>query len=183
VRHRLLFAPLIAFTCLGSLAIVAPATGQARPDFSGTWKLDDDLSSAAGGGGGGTGRGRGSNAQGPGLGPPPVLLVVTQTASTVRFAEQYVTGAKNTTEYGLDGTPQMNRVAAALNVSPPPVVAITSTWKGDRLVSAFSLPPARNSSTPRRFEEMHYLDRGLLVVETRMLGTERNRTLVYRRVK
>ena len=93
-------------------AVAAVAFAQAKPDFSGTWTLDDAAGMAAaappaggapggapGGGGGGGGRGGGALGNGP--------ATVKQTADTLTI-ERTMGENKVVTTYKLDGTESKN---------------------------------------------------------------------------
>ena len=102
----------IGILAVAVFAVAAVAFAQAKPDFSGTWTLDDAASGMAappagappagapGGGGGGGGRGGGGS-----LGNGPATVKQTADALTI---ERTMGENKVVTTYKLDGTESKN---------------------------------------------------------------------------
>jgi hypothetical protein len=170
----------IALTVL-TLSTTAVVVSAQRPDFSGTWKLDEKRSSAIGGGRGG-GRGEGnSRGGGLGLGASPDTIAIVQTAETLVVEERRGAETARIT-YGLDGKPVTNGVASGRSAGTNSTY--TSAWKGDRLVTTIVIPPAPGGGEIGRYQETRSIDRdGSLVVEITMAGRPNSRKLVYVRAK
>jgi hypothetical protein len=97
----------VARVAVSTVAILAVATlaWAQRPDFSGTWTLDADASTTAGGGpGGGGGRAGGGRGGMMGLGQ---TATVKQTADTLTV-ERTIGANKVVSSYKLDGSESRN---------------------------------------------------------------------------
>ena len=163
------------------LSAVTLTAQSKRPDFSGTWKLNE-LGSTATGGGRGSGNGEGnSRGGGLGLGGSPDTLTIVQTAETLVIEERRGTESARIT-YSFDGKPVTNVVAAGRSSGAN--ATYTSTWKGDQLVTTIRIPPAPGGGELSTYQETRSLDRnGSLVVEITMTGRPNSRKLVYVKAK
>ena len=170
--RRILFLTVVMLGVM-NLAVAA----QAPPDFSGTWKLDPNQSSAVGGGtGAGTGGGN-SMGGGLGLGPSPETLTITQTATTLTIEQP---GSRVTKlVYRLDGRDSRGTMPAGQGATRS--ATFKSAWKDGKLVTTMITegPGGRGLIT---YEETRYLTaEGTLVVETRDPSRGNLRRVVYRR--
>jgi hypothetical protein len=104
------------------LAVAAVAFAQAKPDFSGTWTLDEAASGAPAGGGGGGGRGGGALGNGP--------ATVKQTADTLTI-ERTQGENKVVTTYKLDGTESKNTMMG--RGGTPAESTSVAKWDGNKL--------------------------------------------------
>jgi hypothetical protein len=161
-------------------ALIASAgltlAAQTPADFSGTWKLDPNLSTAVGGGtGAGTGGGN-SMGGGLGLGASPGELTITQTATTLTI-EQHGSVVSRVV-YRLDGRESRGSMPAGQRTRS---ATFKSAWKDGKLVTTIVTegPGGRGLIT---YEETRYLTpEGTLVVETRDPSRGNMRRVVYRR--
>jgi len=151
---RALFSGILAVLFTAGLAAYAAGnTGQAKPDFSGTWTLDAEKSVMPQGRGAGMGGGR----QGGMGGGPITITVAGQKMSVSRAMGQ--SGNTMTTVYMLDGTASKNTMAGRGGAEPVEIV-YTSKWNGNKLVTTITNP--RGTSTETRWIEAD----GTMVVET-----------------
>jgi hypothetical protein len=104
------------FTVVLALAVTALAFAQAKPDFSGTWKLDP-AKSEMGQAGGPPGGGRG-----PGMGTVTVKQTATELTREMARGERTMSMT-----YKLDGTESTNTMG-------PTTAKSTASWNGDSLV-------------------------------------------------
>ncbi|MGE0442077.1 MAG: hypothetical protein AB7L66_10370 [Gemmatimonadales bacterium] len=96
-----------SFAALTVLSLVAVPLAAQKPDFSGTWKLNTELSDPMGGpGGGGGGGGGGGRGMGGGGGRASELSI-TQTAAKL-VIEMKIGENTRTTTYNLDGSESRN---------------------------------------------------------------------------
>ena len=106
-------------------ALVAlPASGwaQGKPDFSGSWKMDDaksDPAPARAGGGGGRGGGRG--------GGPAAEMTIKQTPAELAITRAMGPNGDATLTYKLDGSESTNTVGRG-------EVKSKASWEGSKLV-------------------------------------------------
>ena len=166
----------LAAQVLVAVLSCAVAFGQAPPDFSGKWKLDQSQSSAVGGGtGAGTGRGN-SMGGGLGLGASPEELTITQNATTLTIEQRGSVVSK--VVYRLDGSESRGSMPAGERTR---AATFKSAWKDGKLVTTMVTegPGGRGLIT---YEETRYLTpEGTLVVETRDPSRGNLRRVVYRR--
>ena len=119
----------VAITCA---MLVAPAAGQSRPDFSGSWTHDVERSRAAtlaarsAGTSAATASGGGSFAF-SGRSGAPVVLNITQRDGTLTI-ERVAGDRRTTTVYKLDGSESVNTAGDV-------TTRLKSRWEGTRLVS------------------------------------------------
>jgi hypothetical protein len=102
---------VVAAAVLAALIIPFPAQGQARPDFSGTWTLDQARSETPAFGRGGRGGRGGGAAAGP--------IVIKQTAAEITIGPA---------TYKLDGSESVNQGRGGLEVTSK------ARWDGASLV-------------------------------------------------
>jgi hypothetical protein len=106
-------------------ALVVPfmAQAQAKPNFSGTWTLDqaksDPPPQRGGGGGGGGGRGGGGGGGGRGGGGP---ITIVQSAADIKIGEA---------TYKLDGSESVNQMQGR---GGPQEVKSKARWEGNTIV-------------------------------------------------
>jgi len=172
-------------TLLATLAISAGSNAQARPDFSGRWKLDttivmgggrgDALGNASGGGGGGGG--------GTGLGPPAHELNVEQSDTTIKVAQSGSGDEAILIVYRLDGKKVRNSMPIGRGRTTE--ATYVSRWDGSHLLTAIvRTVTARGGGVRLEYRESRYLaSDGSMVVQTNMLGRPAGRTAVYQRLK
>jgi hypothetical protein len=141
------------------LAVALAVTGYAqKKDFSGTWTMDQEATTAAnpaatgGGGGGGGMRGGG--------GP----ITIKQTADSLSIERQGRQGAQTTT-YKLDGTEQ--EIAMGQNT-----IKAKAKWDGDNIVIDQTRPG--QDGTPMTSTITYSLDdKGMLWMETKTANGSR----------
>lgn len=115
-------------TFLGTAAVVLMAASvyAQTPDFSGTWTLDQEKTTAANpNAGGGRGGGRGG-----GMGAAPIVLK--QDGKTLTITRT-VGENQMVTTYNLDGSPSKNTGMGRGDAAPPTVTS-TAKWDGAKLV-------------------------------------------------
>jgi len=160
---------IVAVALTALVALPAASWAQAKPDFSGTWKLDEAKSDPApagrGGGGGGGGRGGGAAA---------TSMTIKQTAAQLSIDR--VTGqGTQTALYKLDGSESVNKMGMGDSTSK-------ASWDGSKLVIATSMTmQGPNGSMSMDSKEVYSLDGSVLTVETSRttpMGAQ-NRRLVY----
>jgi hypothetical protein len=117
----------VAITCA---MLAAPAAGQSRPDFSGSWTHDVERSRTA------TGAARTTASSGgtaggsfafSGRSGAPVVLNITQRGGTLTI-ERVAGDRRTTVVYKLDGSESVNTVSDL-------TMRMKSRWEGNRLVS------------------------------------------------
>ena len=142
------------------LAVALAVTGYAqKKDFSGTWTLDQEATTAAnpaatGGGGGGGGM------RGGGGGP----MTIKQTADSLSIERQGRQGAQTTT-YKLDGSEQEIAMGQA-------TVKAKAKWDGDKIV--IEQTRAGQDGTPMTSTITYSLDdKGMLWVENKTANGSR----------
>jgi hypothetical protein len=113
-----------------ALALPAITFAQAKPDFSGTWKLDMEKSVMPQRGGGGGGGGGGAAGRGMGGGGE---ITVKQTATDLTITSGSGDTATTRT-YKLDGTESTNTLPGR-GGNPGAEIKIKSKWDGAKLVS------------------------------------------------
>ena len=141
------------------LAVALAVTGYAqKKDFSGTWTMDQEATTAAnpaatgGGGGGGGMRGGG--------GP----ITIKQTADSLSIERQGRQGAQTTT-YKLDGTEQEITMGQA-------TIKAKAKWDGDKIV--IDQTRAGQDGTPTTSTITYSLDeKGMLWMETKSANGSR----------
>ncbi len=99
-----------------AVALVAGVSAQARPDFTGTWKIDPSKSDKFSGG------------------APPETITMDGARMTVTRTRA---GNTDSTVYMLDGTPSKNMVGPPGNQNE---VVNTSQWEGNVLVTTTVMP-------------------------------------------
>lgn len=158
---------IVAVVLAAFVALPAASWAQAKPNFSGTWTLDEAKSdpAPAGRGGGGGGRGGGAAA---------ATMTITQTAAQLSIDR--VTGqGTQTALYELDGSESVNKTGMGDSTSK-------ASWDGSKLVIATSMTiQGPNGSMSMDSKEVYSLDGGVLTVETSRttpMGAQ-NRKLVY----
>jgi hypothetical protein len=161
---------LIVAVAIGALvAVPALSLAQAKPDFSGSWTLNQDKSDPAparGGGGRGGGRGGGVASQ----------MTIKQTPAQLSIERTMAQGAQ-TAAYKLDGTESTNTIGAGEAKSK-------AMWDGSKLVITTSQTlPGRGGGDPINVEvkEVYSLAGGALTIErtqTTPMGSQ-TRKLVY----
>lgn len=171
-------------------ALAGSAMGaQKLHDFSGTWVIAPEATTAVGGGqGNGSGRGAGRPPADPlrqggalGLGPLASRLVVVQNAKTITIEESR-DNATTTLSYALDGSTVTNKMAAGRLAGKP--AKYVSNWKDGRLTTAITAPPGGEETEETRLSQIIYLDAsGFLVVETTRSGAPNARRAAYRKVR
>jgi hypothetical protein len=142
------------------------ATTPARPDFSGTWLLDERASQALAGGGAGGGAGTGQGG-GLGLGPPPERITISQNASEM-IVEETFGSTRTRLRYRLDGNLVRNNVAVGGGRARGSG-GFRSSWDGDRLVTSFTVQVMNVPA--REYREVRSLTpEGTLIVEISAVG-------------
>jgi hypothetical protein len=162
---------------LGAVLLSAVVSAQ-NPDFSGTWILDTNRSSAIGGGtgGGGGGGGRGG---GIGLGPAADRLTITQDATTLTVEERRGASSSRLV-YALDGRKMVNTIPAGRNAGAP-ATSIGRRDKG-RFVMTISAPFAPGRAGSVEYREVWSLEPdGSLVIETTISGQPNVRKSAYKK--
>ena len=137
----------IGIVAIAALAVATVAWAQ-KPDFSGTWTLDPEQSTMAGGRQGGGGGRMGGGGMGP--------MTVKHTADTLSIESQGRGGMTVTRTYKLDGSEsevQMGRMTAKA----------TAKWDGDKLV--ISTTREGQDGTPNTTTEAWSLAGGMLTIE------------------
>ena len=159
---------IVAVALTALVALPAASWAQAKPDFSGTWKLDEaksDPAPAGRGGGGGGGRGGGAAA---------TSMTIKQTAAQLSIDRVTGQGTQNAL-YKLDGSESVNKMGMGDSTSK-------ASWDGSKLVIATSMTmQGPNGSMSMDSKEVYSLDGGVLTVETSRttpMGAQ-NRRLVY----
>jgi hypothetical protein len=156
-----------------ALALPAITFAQAKPDFSGTWKVDMEKSvmpqrggGGGGGGGGAAGGGGGAGARGGG-GGGMAEMVVKQTPTELSIT----TGAGEaaaTRTYKLDGS-EATITLPGRGGNPGAEIKVKSTWQGAKLVSEWS--QAGRGGDMQTVKESIYMEGASLVRETDRGGT------------
>jgi hypothetical protein len=183
LRVILLGAALVSAACATGGTASPPgaapeAATLARPDFSGTWELDEQASQALAGGGMGGGAGTGQGG-GLGLGPPPERMTIRQSASEMTVEEAFGT-RRTRLRYRFDGILARNNVAIAGGRASGSG-GFRSSWEGERLVTAMTV---QVMNVPvREYREVRSLTpEGTLIVEISAVGRVLlGRRTVYRR--
>lgn len=158
--------------CAG-LVLVATAAAQERPSFGGTWKADRALATY-------TGRGNrpDSDLQ---IGPVPETLVITQDDKTLTVEQRFSAMPTNSVTYTLDGRSGATHIRVNHPILAAPA-AVTSQWKGDRLVSRFTVS-VPGEAAPRLYEQAIWLNpEGSLFVQDQRPGSPDVRIVGYRKV-
>jgi hypothetical protein len=166
-------ALIVALALAGLVALPSLSLAQAKPDFSGSWTLNNEKSDPAparGGGGGGGGRGGGRG------GGVAAQMTIKQTPAQLSVDRTMGQGTQ-TAVYKLDGTESTNTVGAGEAKSK-------AVWQGATLVITTSqMLQGRGGGDPIAVEikEVYGLNGGALTVErtqTTPMGTN-TRKLVY----
>ena len=165
---------IVAVALAALVAVPALTLAQAKPDFSGSWTLNQDKSDPApargGGGGGGGGRGGGRG------GGVASQMTIKQTPAQLSIDRAMAQGAQ-TAAYKLDGSESTNTIGAGEAKSK-------AMWEGSKLVITTSQTlPGRGGGDPINVEvkEVYSLDGGALTIErtqTTPMGSQ-TRKLVY----
>jgi len=165
---------IVAVALAALVAVPALTLAQAKPDFSGSWTLNQDKSDPApargGGGGGGGGRGGGRG------GGVASQMTIKQTPAQLSIDRAMAQGAQ-TAAYKLDGSESTNTMGAGEAKSK-------AMWEGSKLVITTSQTlPGRGGGDPINVEvkEVYSLDGGALTIErtqTTPMGSQ-TRKLVY----
>jgi hypothetical protein len=172
----------ILIMAVAALVVVpAVARAQVKPNFSGSWTLNQGGSAGAtaparGARGGGGGGGRG------GAGAVPQSLTITQTATQITIERAMAGGALTSAVYNLDGSESGNLLGDVF-LSKSKV-----SWDGAKLVIATTKDfgeVASGGVTRENTKEVYSLDGAVLTVSTTLPGTAaipaggQTRTLVY----
>jgi hypothetical protein len=166
MAHRIILTPLVV------LALISAAVAQRRPDLSGSWKVESYSVT--------TGNGNRPISDSLRLGPVPQVLVISQDERTLTIQEHYVLGRRNAIKHPLDGRAVTNLVHTS-DVWKTVPAEFKSEWKGDALVSTFTLS-VQGEDAPREYEQTISLSpAGELIMNVRRLGTPHARTEAYRR--
>lgn len=163
-------ARIITLAAVLTTFAVHSAVSQAKPNFSGTWKLNVEKSDPMGGGGGG-----GGGAGGGGMGAAPITIDQTDAKLTVTrtFNDQTTTSV-----YNLDGS-------ESTNTSPRGESKSKAHWDGASLViETTSTFNGQNGPMTINSKEVRTLSadgKTMTVVSTRpgRDGTETTRKTVY----
>jgi hypothetical protein len=163
---------LIVAAALAALVVLPTwSSAQTKPDFSGTWTLDESKSDPAparrGGGGGGRGGGRG--------GGVAQSMTIKQTPAQLSIDRTTPQGSQ-TAIYKLDGSESANTMGLG-------EAKTKSSWDGAKLVMMTTQTgPGRGGETMTfEIKEVYSLDSGVLTIErtqTTPFGTQ-TRKLVY----
>lgn len=166
-------ALIVAVALAALVAVPALSWAQAKPDFSGSWTLNNEKSDPAparGGGGGGGGRGGGRG------GGVAAQMTIKQTPAQLSIDRTMGQG-NQTAVYKLDGSESTNTVGMGEAKSK-------AMWEGPKLVITTSQTmQGRGGGDPIQIEvkEVYGLDGGALTIErtqTTPAGTQ-TRKLVY----
>jgi hypothetical protein len=170
---------LIAAVAMAALvALPAASWAQAKPDFSGTWTMDQaksDPAPARGGGGGGGGgqRGGGGGGRGGG-GGAAASMTIKQTAAQLTV-DRAMGQATQTVVYKLDGSESTNAMGQGQAKSK-------ASWDGSKLVvTTTQSMDTPNGPMTMDSKDVYSLDGGALVLETtrNTPGGAQTRKLVY----
>jgi hypothetical protein len=161
---------LIVAVALGALvALPMTSWAQAKPDLSGSWKLDeaksDPAPAARAGGGGGGGRGGGGTA---------ASMTITQTAAQITIDRVMGQGTQSAV-YKLDGSESLNKMGMGEAKSK-------ASWDGSTLVIATSQTmQGPNGEMSMTSKEVYSLVGGILTIQTTRTTPmgEQSRKLVY----
>ena len=148
------------------VALPAVAWTQAKPNFSGSWTLNQGggpgspapARGARGGGGGGRG----------GAGAVPQALTITQTPTQITIERAMAGGVLTSASYNLDGSESGN-VLGDVFLSKSKV-----SWDGAKLVIATTKDfgeVASGGATQENTKEVYSLDNGMLTVSVAVAGT------------
>ena len=162
------------------VALPAAARAQAKPNFSGSWTLNQGGSApaAARGARAGGGGGRG------GAGAVPQSLTITQTATQITIERAMAGGALTSAIYNLDGSESGNLLGDVF-LSKSKV-----SWDGAKLVILTTKDfgeVASGGMSQEDTKEVYSFDGSVLTVTTTLPGTPampaggQTRTLVYNR--
>lgn len=144
----------LAVTTVCAIALATAVYAQKKPDFSGTWLIDQAASNAAGGGAPASG----ASARGAGMGAAGIVIKQTADAITIQSG---TTGGLSYT-YKLDG---VEREVTAGRVA----LKALSKWEGDKLV--IEQTRAGADGTPLKTTTTYSLDKdGNLWTETTTPG-------------
>jgi hypothetical protein len=132
------------------LVLTLPLASQERPDFSGTWRLDDAKSDPVS-----APKPRADGRPGPPPGSRPTMLVVVQTADTLTIDETGPKGVRRF-RFKLDGT-------ESTNWTGPIQMKSRASWESDKLV--FSTTNSVEYDNFGSSREVYSLRDGSLVVE------------------
>ena len=148
------------------VALPAVARAQAKPNFSGSWTLNQGggagAPAPARGARGGGGRGRG------GAGAVPQSLTITQTATQITIERTMAGGDLTSATYNLDGSDSGN-VLGDVFLSKSKV-----SWDGAKLVIATTKDfgeVASGGMTQENTKEVYSLDGAMLTVTITLPGT------------
>jgi hypothetical protein len=130
---------------LTSLALHS-AVGQAKPNFSGTWKLNTEKSDAMGGGGGG--------------GMTPGALVITQTATELTTEQTFGDQVRKATYY-LDGRESTNPGGRGGEAKSK------TRWEGNSLIIETTSMMGENTVTSKAVRTLSEDGKTMTVVTTR----------------
>jgi len=148
-----------------------------RPSFHGAWTLDASRSSATGGGRGAVDTPGGGRGGGLGLGPSAEVLQIRHTAELMSIEERR--GPESATAIYRFNRSEPIELSAGRNAGTTAIAF--SRWKGNRLVTTFTLP-ATAVGGATTYEESRWLEPdGTMVVEIRRPGESNLRRSVYHR--
>jgi hypothetical protein len=165
---------IVAVAALVALPPVAWA--QEKPNFSGSWTLNQGAGAPAPGRGARGGGGRG------GAGAAPQSLTITQTATQITIERAMAGGALTSASYNLDGSESGNLLGDVF-LSRSKV-----SWDGAKLVIATTKDfgeVASGGMTQETTKEVYSLDGAVLTVTATLPGTPampaggQTRTFVY----
>jgi hypothetical protein len=150
-------ALMVGFALAALVAVPALTQAQAKPDFSGSWTMNQEKSDPAparGGGGGGGGRGGGRG------GGVAAQMTIKQTPAQLSIDRTMGQGTL-TAIYKLDGSESVNTVGAGEAKSK-------AMWEGAKLViTTAQTLPGRDGGAGINIEvkEIYNLDGGVLTIE------------------
>jgi hypothetical protein len=155
-RSIVTMAALAAF-----IALPVAGWAQAKPDFSGSWTMDQaksDPAPARGGGGAGGGGARGGGGGGRGGGGVAMQLTIKQTATALTIDRAMGQGTQ-TAVYNLDGSESSNTMGQGQAKSK-------AVWDGSKLVITTSQDvTGPNGAMTVESKEVYSMDGGVLTVE------------------
>lgn len=156
--------------------MAVPVTmAQAKPGFSGAWKVDAAQSTGVGGGTGQRENAGGGRGGGLGLGPSPDRLVINEDDASVTIEEHRGAAAAKVV-LAFDGKPVARAITSGRSAGA--TASTVTRWEKSRLTTTVTMPGGTV-----QYEELRYLDLGSLIVEIRQIGAPNMRRVVYVRDK
>jgi hypothetical protein len=151
-------AIIVAVALAAFVALPAASWAQAKPDFSGSWTMDQAKSdpAPARGGGGGGGGGRGGGGRGGG----PAASMTIKQSGTALTMDRVMGQGTQTVVYKLDGSESTNTMGQGQAKSK-------AAWDGPKLV----VTTTQSLDTPNGpitvdSKDVYSLDGGVLTLET-----------------